>query len=147
MEAQLQFQIWTSQQWTPSGTLCRCDLDLIKNLTSYPVQIKPKLPRCSFCLYVTFGSEAAFATGLGRRAHNEGKALKQVQLITEAVQGSFCRPNSLFMRKLHSKYIYISVTSWHTKQAPFLNVSSLREGRRRVGVVRSAHKGKMSSVH
>lgn len=47
-----------------------------KNLTSYPVQIKPKLPRCSFCLCVTFGSEAAFATaGIEKaqwRQSNEG---------------------------------------------------------------------------
>lgn len=65
VEAHLQFQTWTTEQWTPSGILHRCDLDLIKNLTSYPVQIKPELPRCSFCLYVTFGSEGAFANGAG----------------------------------------------------------------------------------
>ena len=96
--AHLQFQMWTSQQWTPSGILRRCDLDLIKNLTSYPVQIKPKLPRCSFCLCVTFGSEAAFATGPGKQKHNEGNALKalQVQLIREILDGSFHKQKNLW---------------------------------------------------
>lgn len=30
----------------------------------------PKLPRCTFCLCVTFGSGATFATGPGEEKHN-----------------------------------------------------------------------------
>lgn len=69
-----------------------------KNLTFYLVQIKGKLPRCSFCLYVTSGSRADFATEQGkegedkkREKHNGVKARKASavqQLIKKIEWGS-----------------------------------------------------------
>lgn len=59
---------------------------------------------------MTFGSEAAFATGPGKEKHNEGKALKalQVQLIRKIVEGSFYSTDqklSAYEKTYQSHYI------------------------------------------
>ena len=141
--------MWASQQLTPSGILCRCDLDLIKNLTSNPEQIKPKLPRCSFCLCVTFGSGAAFATGPRESKHNEGRALRAWKFSWGSAR---LRHWQLRAHEKTTRRNCIKVNIFNAKSASVPDVPlplSWRAGNRGGGGGGSgtAHKGKMSSVH